>query len=103
MIPTILTEAVLAATRTAPTVPLTIAPGLQAFSSKIAFALVAVWLLYVVGQYVMPGRQRGRVQWTKLVWVVFGAIVLMDLSLIKTFADWFLQLGWWIGSVTGAL
>lgn len=79
--------------------------ALQRASSKIAFALALIWMVYIIGQMVWPSRRGGggRIQWGKLFLVGIAIVYLLDLSLIAGTVNNILKWIWQIGNMFGVV
>lgn len=90
-------------TYTVPAINWNPGPGLQNGARKLAFILMLVWLVWIIGHHAIPGRSSmgRRVGWGRFMAAGFVCILLMDLTMIPTLINGIIHLGWDIASTIG--
>lgn len=88
--------AVVAAEYVAPQINFTISQNLQTGARKLAFFLAVCWLIYLAAQVAIPSRRGGMNNGGagKMLLAAIPILFLLDLNLLKTFANWILQIIW---------
>lgn len=90
-------------TKTAPNIHWAPSAQLQGWSSKLAFALMVVWVVAVAAQYAIPSKRGGRGQhsWGKFLAAGIICVVLLDLQTVPALINGILDVFWAIASAVG--
>jgi len=97
------TAAILAAP-TPPQITWNPSSELQSWSTKAAFVIAMIWILYLVAQFALPGRRSGglgRGGAVKFIGAAFLIILLMDLKLLPTIINNVMSIIWYIFDLFG--
>lgn len=78
---------------------------IQMWSTRAAFVIGLIWLLYLIMQFVVPGRRQqgglGRGGAVKFIGAAVVIIVLMDLNLVPVVINNAMTIIWYIGDLIG--
>jgi len=78
--------------------------NLQVWSTRLAFVIALIWIVYLIAQFVVPGKRGGglgRGGAVKFIGAAFVIIMLMDLKLLPTVINNALSIVYYLFDMVG--